>query len=746
MYHKSADDSPGIDFNAPALKKYRARRFLKDQVARWAVAAGGVSVILAILLIFFYLLGQVVPLFNSAGIAPIASYPSDSAQFLALDDRAEMAMAVENSGSLRFFVARTGLPLFREPLPVPSGATIAHTVKDAGSSLLAAGLNNGNVIIFSQGYRLSWPDDQRQVTPEIRYPFGSQPLIIDDLAGPLTGLAISDGNEKLLVAASVDDQLKMVALHKNKNVLTGNTAINHTVLALPPVTGPIRQLLIDPQQTWLYVLSGNNRLTVINIGDTDQPRTHQTLALSPAGVKVTSMVFLHGGVSVLVGDSRGAITQWFMVRNGGDWKLHAARTFELGTAPVEHIVPEQRRKGFLAADVSGRVGLFYTTANRTLLTEPLAAGPIDRMAVSPAGDYLLLNSDGDMQFLAIDNKHPEISWSALWDKVWYESYPAPGYLWQSSTPSDGSEAKLSLVPLSFGTLKAAFYAMLLATPLALAAAIYTAYFTAPALRRKVKPLIELMAALPTVILGFLAGLWLAPLIEQQLIGIFALLLFVPVGILLFALCWDHLAPALPDGTQALLLVPVVLTSSALAIKCGASLESWLFAGDASTWLTTQLGIPFQQRNALVVGLAMGFAVIPTIFSIAEDAIYSVPRHLTYGSLALGATPWQTLTRVVLPTASPGIFSAVMIGMSRAVGETMIVLMVAGNTPIMETNLFQGMRTLAANIAVEMPKSVVGSTHYRLLFLTALVLFLFTFVVNGVVEVVRHRLRKKYGSL
>lgn len=143
---------------------------------------------------------------------------------------------------------------------------------------------------------------------------------------------------------------------------------------------------------------------------------------------------------------------------------------------------------------------------------------------------------------------------------------------------------------------------------------------------------------------------------------------------------------------------------------------------------------------------MGFAVIPPIFTITEDAIFGVPKHLTIGSLALGATPWQTLTRVVLLTASPAIFSAVMIGFGRAVGETMIVLMATGNTPVMDFSIFQGLRTLSANIAVEMPESEVNGTHYRILFLAALVLFIFTFFFNTIAEVVRQRLRKKYSSL
>jgi phosphate transport system permease protein len=164
------------------------------------------------------------------------------------------------------------------------------------------------------------------------------------------------------------------------------------------------------------------------------------------------------------------------------------------------------------------------------------------------------------------------------------------------------------------------------------------------------------------------------------------------------------------------------------------------------WFRDVLGLNYDQRNALVVGIVMGLAVIPTIFSIAEDAVYAVPTHLVRGSLALGATPWQTLVKVVLLTASPGIFSAVMIGMGRAVGETMIVLMATGNTPLMDLNIFEGMRTFAANIAVELPEAEVNSSHYRILFLAALVLFMFTFALNTLAEVVRQRLRARYGSL
>jgi phosphate transport system permease protein len=174
-------------------------------------------------------------------------------------------------------------------------------------------------------------------------------------------------------------------------------------------------------------------------------------------------------------------------------------------------------------------------------------------------------------------------------------------------------------------------------------------------------------------------------------------------------------------------------------------ESVLFAGHYKPWIQTHLGLNYDQRNAIVVGVAMGFAIIPIIYSISEEALSNVPKNLIAGSLALGATRWQTLTHLVLISASPGIFSALMIGLGRAVGETMIVLMATGNTPIMDWSLFNGFRTLSANIAVEIPEAPHGGTLYRTLFLAGLLLFVATFLLNTVAEVVRQRLREKYSQ-
>ena len=454
-----------------------------------------------------------------------------------------------------------------------------------------------------------------------------------------------------------------------------------------------------------------------------------------------------GGYSLLVADSEGAVSQWFAASTNG--QLEAIRRFQLDS-PVVQIVPEPRRKGFAAIDDSSHLHLLHTTSARLLAEYGLAHGAAAVTAMSPRADLLLrVTEPGLIHSYGLNNEHPEISLRALFTEIWYEGYEDPVFSWQSSSADNDFEPKFSLTPLLFGTLKAAFYAMLFAMPLAIMGALYTAYSMSPAMRSVVKPSIEIMAALPTVILGFLAGVWLAPLIEANLAGILAIPVIVPAAVVTISWFFQQLPSAYRarlQGWYGIICVPVIIIGLSVALSLNHPLEQALFDGNTKGWLADALGLDYDQRNALVVGLAMGFAVVPTVFAIAEDAINGVPRHLITGSLALGATQWQTLLRVVLLTASPGIFSAIMIGMGRAVGETMIVLMATGNTPIIDMNLFEGMRTFAANIAIELPESEVGGTHYRILFLTALVLFLLTFLFNTAAELVRQRLRERYGEL
>lgn len=280
---------------------------------------------------------------------------------------------------------------------------------------------------------------------------------------------------------------------------------------------------------------------------------------------------------------------------------------------------------------------------------------VKHAAFSPTGNALLLENVVGWSYYRVNNAYPDINWHSLWQRVWYENYPEPAYVWQSTGADDHYQPKFSLVPIIFGTLKAAGYAMLFAVPLALAGAIYTAYFMSAGLRRVIKPAIEVMGALPTVVIGLVAGIWLAPVIERYLAGILLLPVLLALAILLCgwgaATLNGRMNWRLPAGWDVIVLLPVIVLTFWLALRLGPPLALWILGLPLHEWL----GDHYDQRNALVVGVAMGFALIPIIFSLAEDALFSVPPSLTQGALALGATPWQTVVSVVLPSAFAGIF-------------------------------------------------------------------------------------------
>ncbi len=736
----------------------RRIRTFKDLAARHAVTVGGIGVIIAIVLIFFYLLMVVLPLFRPATMATEASFPmpgGDAATVhLSLEEQAEMGARYLAGGDVVFFDARDGSVVEHVSLPVGEARISAAGISDLADDGLVLGLDDGRILATRVEYAVSYPGNERHLDPAVVLPLGD-PLVVDPQRRALVAVSGRvDAEGARFVSVLEDGSVVLTEIGLETNFLTGETTVADTMNETLDVrignNARPAFALIDPLQEWIYLVAEGGDAVVLHRRDGEYV-INERLRLADRGERITALRFLTGGISLLAGTDRGRILQWFPVRDArNEYHLQRVRDFEGADSAVTDIAVEHRRKGFIAGHANGDIGVHYTTSGRTLIEHRVGDAAVARIAISPRASHLLASAAGELERLAIDNEHPEISWSALWGKVWYESYPAPDHVWQSSSASNDFEPKFSLTPLAFGTLKAAFYAMLIAVPLAIMGAVFTAYFMTPGLRTLVKPAVEVMEALPTVILGFLAGLWLAPLMEQNMPAVFLLLIVFPPVIVLCGFLWSR-APAfmrhaIPAGWEPLLLVLPVVAATWLCFALGGPIEAMVFDGNMPQWISNELGIDYDQRNALVVGVAMGFAIVPTIFSIAEDAVFGVPKHLSYGSLALGATPWQTLVRVVLPTASPGIFSGVMIGFGRAVGETMIVLMATGNTPILDMNLFQGMRTLSANIAVEMPESELGSSHYRVLFLAALVLFLFTFLFNTAAEVIRQRLRRKYSTI
>ena len=770
--------SERVRLDAATMAALDRRRQVKDKIANSVIASGGIFVVGAIALIFFYLFYESWPLFQQAKFEETHRYQTDAhvqAAWTDMDEYNETGMRLLATGEVAFFRVSDGQKTGGQALPIPQGVTIA-SVQRSGviQGLVGVGLSNGQLIVFKPDYVVDHQGEKRLITPIIRFPYGDQPLTVDDNVKALAHFALRDEEGQLQVLAATSQQLLWQTF--NVQQAEGESAglgglsdessddsasssdapkvfTRATNMAMAMDGSAVSHVVIGQGARWAYVFTTENDVAVFKVSD-QGPVLYQQSKAETAGAKITSVAALQGEISLLVGDSKGVVSQWFLVRDPNSvedkFSLKRIRSFQLGDAAITAIAPEAKRKGFAAGDAKGDIGYFYTTSERTVGIHHAASSPIRALSISARSEGVLVQAQDSASFWNLHAEHPDISMTSAWGKVWYESYDKPTYTWQSSSGNADFESKFSLVPLTFGTLKAAFFAMLLAAPLAICGAMYTAIFMSPALRTKVKPAIELMQALPTVILGFLAGLWLAPVVEGSLPGIFSVLLITPIIILICGFVWMQIPlekrSRIPDGWAPIILIVPILLGGWLSFALSQPMELAFFGGDIRHWLEHSAGLKFDQRNSLIVGLVMGFAVIAPIFSISEDALFAVPRHITNGSLALGATQWQTLVRVVLPTASPGIFSAVMIGFGRAVGETMIVLMATGNTPVMEWNIFEGMRTLSANVAVEMGEAEVGSTHFRVLFLSALVLFVLTFVLNTIAEVVRGRLRKKYGSL
>ncbi|WP_094752710.1 ABC transporter permease subunit [Psychromonas sp. CD1] len=726
-------------------------RLFKDKLAEYVIKFGGVLVLATLILIFAYLFYVVYPIFKSPEIEQrnVFNHNQKGITFaLGMDEYNEIVYRF-NSLGVDFLSTNEKSNYVSENKKnyYFTQKAISFAQLNQSRKISIFGFDDGSVSILEVNFKLTYENNERLITPKIDFPFVNSQMLIDEKHQPIVNVAIAFEDDRAdVISITKDGRGFLTVFEGSENFMTQEVEWESNTVSLGNIPSKIDKVLISSNLKNAYIRSGN-KLYILDISDVFNIKNIETLNINEAYQNVTDIIFLSGGSSLLVANNNGVITQWFYVRNKGERNFKKIRRFEADKNIVE-IIPELNRKGFLSISKNGMLNVFHATGGSELLQEQLNIKDVQHLAISSRTNAFIVSNGTKFKFYNYENEYPEISWAAIWEEVWYEGYSEPDYIWQSTSGADDFEPKFSLVPLAFGTIKAAFYAMLFAVPLALGGAIYTAYFMTERLRSYVKPTVEIMEALPTVILGFLAGLWLAPFIETHLPAVFLLMIALPLTAICVAALCQTLPKAIQEkvgaGMHIYILVPTLLLVSFVVISSSSLLETLFFHGDARTYINNIFG--FDQRNSLVVGIAMGFAVIPTIFSITEDAVFSVPKHLTQGSLALGATKWQTLIRVVLLTASPGIFSAVMMGLGRAVGETMIVLMATGNTPIMDFNIFSGMRTLAANIAVEMPEAEIASSHYRVLFLAAFVLFVLTFIFNTVAEFVRQKLREKYSSI
>lgn len=708
-------------------KRSRARARAIDRLMAGVITGGGTAVLVATLLLVLFLVRESLPLLRAARSTPEGSVRQGQPLAVTEDEYRERVTVVGADASLHL-VGRDGEVEF---IPLPgAGAQLEQALFSADGRLLAAIDAEKRLQVFEWRQRVTWQKDRRVLEPRVR----DLASAVVDTTDQLLAVAGEGGVARVLLAS--EDGARVVHFSKD-----GSTA---TVLAMPSaaVTGA---LSASGGEAWVATAHG---LQWYRLLDTEpaqlEPAASVPLASSPSAAAV-----LLGNVTFLLGSENGSVDAWQALATGtGAWRLDRVGEFR-GAGRVVGVSPSQRDKSFLVQR-DGSAEVVHLTSRRTLVALPEFPEKVVTARLSARLDgAVAVTTDGAVHRWQLRLYHPEASVQTLFLPVRYEGYENAEVVWQSSGGSAGFEPKLSLLPLIVGTFKGALYALLLSAPLGLAGALYVNQFAPRRLREVVKPAIELMAAVPSVVVGFLAALFLAPLVREHLLIALGGLLAAP-SVAALAVLWSLMPvrwrPRLAGPWELVLVLALLTGAAAVLLLVEPYLHQAWFGGDIVHWLYERLGIAYDQRNAVVVGFALGFAVVPVIFTIAEDALSNVPPSLVAASMALGATPWEAARTVVIPAASPGLFAAVMLGLGRAVGETMIVLMATGNTPLMSLSPFNGMRTMAACIAVELPEAPYGGTLYRVLILTALLLFCFTFAINLIAAAVAERLRRRFGRL
>ncbi len=726
--------------------KFRKKIERNNKIAASVISISGYGVIFSIVALFAFLLYETIPLFYSADVnkSAIIQPENSSSQIIlsGIDQYKELVYTINSSGIVSFYSLGSKSYTKIDTIPLQKDEVIlTSSIGRYSPENISLASNKGRIIDLDLKAKYEFIGSKRHIIPTMVL---NENFKIDDSLAQIVNLAF-DINEDDIRYWAWSDSKQNLYLRIYDEEEDESQIYNLTEL---PGSADFSALVLDAENQILIAGNKSGELFSFDISDAEEPILKDNWKATNNAV--TELEFLIGGNTLIVGDSKGKVESWFQTR-GIDNQLHFSpiHEFKKHNSEIVKIIASPRNRAFLTIGKTGTVFINFSTTAQTQLEFNMNGHSIKAAGFAPKADgILLVDSKNMIGLYNLEDAHPEAAIKSLIGKVQYEGYNKAEFVWQSTGGSDSFEPKFSLIPLIFGTLKGTIFAMLFSIPIALLGAIFVSQFASKSLAKIVKPAIEIMAALPSVVIGFLAGLFFSPIFEQNLMLILSLSVIAPLlmllGISFFGFIPERTRRNLPSWAEITFVFVLMIVVYIIASVASTPIENLLFAGSVKQWLYNSLGITYDQRNSLVVGFALGFAVIPIIFTIAEDALSNVPESLSSASLALGASKWQTVKKVVIPAAAGGIFSAVMLGVGRAIGETMIVLMATGNTPIMSLSPFDGFRALSANIAVEIPEAPVDGTLYRVLFLTALLLLAFTFVINTIATFIGDKLRKKYA--
>lgn len=728
-----------------------------DHFMSWAIRFGGISVIIAVFGIFYFIGKEVLPLFQSGKVEENIKVSAEAVPLvLGVDEWGEMPFFYSAGKSIVFVEAKSRE---RKEMQVPGleGLEITACSYDPVNRRVALGLSDGRVGSFIVGYqRIFENGEAKGVKPTITVEPWFQ---IKSGAGAISEIAYGDDGAARIIAVKrgigKTCSVEILRLGMKGGLIGGKKlALLAEVDVTAQIAGEPEMLCASQNSSIVLAANAKGEVTYLLADGSGISKRQVFTPFGESGL--AEIDFLFGGVSAILTAKDGRQQQWSLFRSSENSERLFGMTKEFPNigSGKKVFAKSQRNRTFLTG-AGSELSIRHSTSGAVRWEGKTDIEPAAAILDAKGESFWIASASGEARKYEIKDHHPDAGWEAFFGKVWYEGGAEPVYQWQSTGGTGDFEAKFSLMPLIFGSLKGTVYALLFSIPVALLAAIFSAAFLPADVKRVVKPTLEIMSSLPSVVLGFLAGLWLAPFLENRVPSVIMLVLLIPATALLIGFFWCRMPLSFRNrfggGAEWMIVLPFLVLAAWLAWSLGPVVEKIFFIytdpsgakiADFRLWWPQVTGTRFEQRNSLVLGFIMGFAVIPVIFTIAEDALSNVPKNLTAAASALGANRWQVVWTVMLPVASSGIFSALMIGFGRAVGETMVMVMATGNTPITEWNLFSGMRALSANIAVELPEAPVDSTHYRTLFLGAVVLFAMTFVMNTIAEILRQRLREK----
>ncbi len=758
-------------FRSKARFKVTKKALFWDWLMNWVVVIGGVGVIASIMGIFFFILFQIYPLFQKAKIqfkTKIALENSWKPVFIGIDEWNELPFFVKESGSFVFYDLtgkRDSFTLY--PFEEKKIQIKAFSYKQQEQSFIIA--NHQNQIFFGKiDYVVNFEENKRVVDAKV---------VLDNFfsignvkGGPIKQVSYGSVDEEYQLVAT----LKETALGKQKLYLTSFTKgdgfslfdesgfeIEEQKEMSSLIEGHIEKILVRQQADRVIVITEEGVVYVLSLEEGMIQTFKPFLNLKDSSIVFGDFIF--GDYSLVFFSKEGDnIIYSLYAREDQDNKQlygHTKTLAKFSKGNVNFYAKSLRNKAYIIGS-KNYFSLRYATTEKIILEKKLPFKVSKVLIGSKYNSLCFLDELSQFHLYRLKDPHPQTSFKTFFKPIWYEGAPKPSYDWQSSGSSEEYEPKLSMIPLIWGSLKGTFFSLIFSVPIALFSALYVSQFLHPKLRTYIKSIMELMASIPSVVLGFLGALYVAPLIVDRVVSLILMGVLIPSLFVLVSYLWVEKLPLsfrifFRRGYDLAFFLVLILTLIYFCWLVGPALEKVFFVFENESgekiasfrqWWVQVLGFPYEQRNSLIVGFMMGFCVVPIIFTISEDAFSSVPKNLKAGAFALGASEWQCATQVVLPVAFGGVFSSIMIGFGRAIGETMIVLMATGNTPIIDFNIFTGMRTLSANIAVELPEAPQYSTLYRSLFLGAFLLFLFTFVINTVAEILRQKMRGKYYQL